>query len=143
MGYGHFCLLRLRTGSGKHELENQHCRRQSYVTPLFDLVYGFTFESDSSNVVCVDFVNGINNLSSGLVSIYPNPATYKVMVISDLPITSVELFNCTGQTPVSLRKLNEESITVHVSEVETKVYFIKFTTIEGNLIIKIFILRKY
>jgi hypothetical protein len=112
-----------------------------YVTSLYDLVYGFTCESDSSNVVCVDVVNGIDNVSSGSVFVYPNPATDKVMVKSDFPVMSVELFNCTGQISVSLRNLNEKAITVNVSALEPGVYFIRVTTVEGNLIKKIFILR--
>jgi hypothetical protein len=112
-----------------------------YVTSLFEIDYGVTCESDSSNVTCADIVNVINALNNGTVSIYPNPAKDNVVIKSDYAIRGVELLNLTGQTVFTLLDPNEKSITFSTSALEPGVYFARITSAKESTIKKISIVR--
>jgi hypothetical protein len=112
-----------------------------YVTSVFDIVYGFTCESDSSNVTCADVVNGMNVFNNGTLSIYPNPARDNVVIKSDFPITGVELFNHTVQTVFALQVPSEKTVTLNVSTLEPGVYFARIVSVKESTIQKITILR--
>lgn len=112
-----------------------------FVTSIFQIDYGLTCESDSSNVTCAGVISGTVNLDGGRISIYPNPAKDKVVIKSDIIITGIELFNCTGQSVLAMKDANEKSITVNVTALEPGVYTISIKTHNGNIIGKIAVIH--
>ncbi len=108
-----------------------------YVTSVFPTYDPQTCESDSSNVVEADVVTGIDPMSGGKISIYPNPATDNVIVKSDFTITNVEVLNYIGQTVYTRQNVSEKSLKVNVANLTAGVYFVKVTTVEGIKTVKI------
>ena len=103
-----------------------------YVTAIFD-----ECESMASNYDSVDVVTGINDLTSGSIMIYPNPATEIVNIKSDFTIVNIEVMNFLGQTVYTQRSVDMKTTKVNVSNLQAGVYFVKVTTDQGVRAVKI------
>jgi hypothetical protein len=103
-----------------------------YVTSVFT-----ECNSDSSNVVMADVMTGMDQLSKGGISIYPNPASEVVNIKSNSAITGVEVMNFVGQTVYSNSNVDATTAKLNVSTFMQGVYFVKVTTSEGSRTVKI------
>jgi hypothetical protein len=93
--------------------------------------------SDSSNLIHVDVVTGIDPLNNGMVSVYPNPATEVVNVKSDYAISQIEVMNYVGQTVYNKTNVDTKSAKIDVATFQSGVYFVKVTTSQGVRTVKI------
>ncbi len=91
-----------------------------YVTSIFPTYPSEICESDSSNVILVDVIMGIDPLNGGKISIYPNPATDNVIVKSDFTITNVEVLNYIGQTVYTRQNVSEKTLKVNVANLSCR-----------------------
>jgi len=107
-----------------------------YVTSVFDKC-----ESPASNIIDVDVISGINDLSNGTIKIYPNPATEIVNVQSDFTILDIEVMNFLGQTVYTQRSVDMKTTKINVSSLQAGVYFVKVTTQQGVRAVKITVTR--
>jgi hypothetical protein len=112
-----------------------------YVTSIFQLNNGFTCQSDSSNIVCAEVVNGINDSNTGKIFIYPNPASDIVVFADEFPITGIEIFDFTGKKTLSLQGSSEKEVTVDISEFVPGIYFARIWSGDTCTIKKITVLR--
>jgi len=103
-----------------------------YVTSVFA-----ECTSDSSNVLKVDVVTGIDNLSNGAISVYPNPATEVVNVKSDYVISQIQVMNYVGQIVYNKTNLAAKIQKIDVAGLQAGVYFVKVTTSDGVRTVKI------
>jgi hypothetical protein len=78
---------------------------------------------------------GINNLStSGLVSVYPNPA-HNELTITAQTITNVTITNLVGQTVYS-HDYNAEQVHINVADLPEGVYFVRVNGSEVRKFVK-------
>jgi len=103
-----------------------------YVTSNFnDSEAGIFLCESSSDTIPAALIVGVNNLNSGSVSIYPNPATDVVNVKSDYNITNIEVMNYIGQVVYSKKETDSRLVKINTSSFEAGVYFVKVTTSQG------------
>jgi hypothetical protein len=69
------------------------------------------------------------------VSVYPNPTTGKIQLQANSKITGVEVFDLTG-TQFSLKQKNQELREVNISHLQTGIYFLKVTLVNGEVVMK-------
>jgi len=93
--------------------------------------------SDSSNIIMVQLVIGIDKLNNGSVMIYPNPATELVNVKSDYIISQIEVMNYVGQTVYNKTNVEAKLAKINVANYQSGVYFVKVTTTQGVRTVKI------
>lgn len=98
---------------------------QYYVTAVYN-----NCESEASNTITIDVVNGINDLSAQAISIYPNPATDYVTVVANENIIRVKMMNCNGKT-VSNDLVNGNEIRINTNGLNSGLYFIQLETKSG------------
>jgi hypothetical protein len=112
-----------------------------YVTSVFQLNNGFTCQSDSSNIVCAEVVNGIDDLDIGKIIIYPNPASDIVVFANEIPIIGMELFDFTGKKILYLQGSIEKEVTVDISELLPGIYIARIWSGDTFTIKKITVLH--
>jgi len=92
----------------------------------------------SSDTITVNFpATGLNELGSGQIMIYPNPATELVNVKSDYTISKVEVINFVGQTVYTNSNVDAKTAKIDVTMLKVGVYFVKVSTSEGVRTVKI------
>jgi len=96
-------------------------------------------ESEPSNIIMVDVVTGINQLTNGSVQVYPNPATEIVSVKSNFTITNIEVMNFLGQTVYTQQGVDLKATKINVSNLQAGIYFVKVTTVQGVRSVKIMV----
>jgi hypothetical protein len=110
-----------------------------YVTSLYK-------NSDDNTILCEspsDTINvifpalGVNELTSGQIMVYPNPATEIVNIKSDYTITTVEVMNFVGQTVYTSSNVDAKTSKLNVTTFKAGVYFVKVSTTEGIRTVKI------
>jgi hypothetical protein len=113
-----------------------------FVTDVFnDSETGLWLCESSSDTITVEFpAVGINEVTSGEISIYPNPATEIVNIVSSYNIRTVDVLNFIGQKVYSTT-VDSKRTKLHVSGYQTGVYFIKVTTDQGTRTTKITVTR--
>jgi hypothetical protein len=79
----------------------------------------------------------MNELNSGQIMVYPNPATEIVNIKSDYNITSVDVMNFAGQTVLINRNVESKTAKLDVTSFKAGVYFVKVSTTEGIRTVKI------
>ena len=99
-----------------------------YVTSLFEIDYGVTCESDSSNVTCTDVVNSVAEMGAYKISVYPNPSGDKVVFSAEIPINGIELFDFTGMKVFDIQDLHEKEKIIDVSTLKPGIYFTKISS---------------
>jgi hypothetical protein len=104
-----------------------------YVTDVFNdsITNAFLCESSSDTITLHFPVVGVNEISSGQISIYPNPATDVVNIASSDDIKTVEVLNYIGQIVYSNNNVNLKNAQLNVSTFKAGVYFVKITTTIG------------
>ena len=100
---------------------------QYYVTALWD-----DGESNPSNTITVDVLEGIEDILFNSTQIFPNPATDVVNIKSDFTIESVTVYNYAGQAVVS-EAVNNKIYQVNTSEYQAGIYFFQIDTKEGRI----------
>jgi len=90
-----------------------------------------------SNILPVDIVVGIDPLTNGSITIYPNPATDNVNVKSDYTISQIEVMNYVGQTVYNKTSIEAKVAKINVVGFQSGVYFVKVTTSQGVRTVKI------
>jgi len=93
--------------------------------------------SDSSNILKVHLVVGIDQLNNGSIMVYPNPATENVNVKSDYTISRIEVMNYVGQTVYNRTNVEAKLAKINVANFQSGVYFVKVTTSQGVRTVKI------
>ena len=78
--------------------------------------------------------NGINDVISSQLSIFPNPAKDEIFIKSELPINKVEICSLTGSVLLSENNFNEK---VSISALPQGIYLLKAYTDKGLIISKI------
>jgi len=78
----------------------------------------------------------MNDLTSGQIMIYPNPATELVNIKSDYNISRVDVINFVGQTVYS-SNVDSKITKIDVTGFKVGVYFVKVSTSEGVRSVKI------
>jgi hypothetical protein len=108
-----------------------------FVTAVFE-TGDIDCESDSSNILPIDIVPGINDpINNGSIMVYPNPATDIVNVKSNYTISQIEVLNYIGQTVYNRTNLEAKTDKINVANFQTGVYFVKVTTDQGVRTVKI------
>jgi len=104
-----------------------------YVTAKVDGI-----ESGASNVVSM-LITSVDDISKAKTEVYPNPASDRISIISDLAIEELKIFNQSGQLVLQERK-NSHSFNQDISELRNGVYMIQLKTtqtiITKRLIVK-------
>ena len=91
-----------------------------------------------SDTITVNFpAIGVNELGSGQIMIYPNPATEFVNIKSDYTITSIDVINFVGQMVYTNNKVDAKLAKIDATGFKTGVYFVKVSTSEGVRTVKI------
>ncbi len=99
----------------------------AYELPMDDYVYVW-FE-------------GIEDLYTSLINIYPNPAQDMVTVTSSIPMMELTVTNYVGQV-VYISKLKEvTSIVLNTSSFKAGVYLVKIKTENGEITRRVIISR--
>ncbi|WP_458626124.1 T9SS type A sorting domain-containing protein [Winogradskyella sp. PC D3.3] len=83
---------------------------------IFTQLPNDTFDSSQATLSIADI-----NLEGSKISIYPNPATDKVNIVSNTPIDSIEVYNILGKQVQVLKGADE----VNVSKLESGIYLFK------------------
>ncbi len=85
---------------------------------------------------------GINELkASDAINLYPNPTTGLVTVSASENLSSVKVYNVTGELMLNLSNLNNKTITVDIQSFAKGLYFMKTETKDGRSITKKIILE--
>jgi len=110
-----------------------------YVTSLYNNSEDNTpLCESSSDTVSVTFpATSVNELTSGQIMIYPNPANEVVNIKSDYTITAVDVMNYVGQTVYTNRNVDSKTAKLNVTTFKVGVYFVKVSTLEGIRTVKI------
>lgn len=90
-------------------------------------------ESAPTNEKCYLVYVGIEEGNATAIKVYPNPATDVVTVEATADVRNITLVNYLGQ-PVMNQDVNGQStIKLNVSNLESGVYFVRFTTADGSV----------
>lgn len=90
-------------------------------------------ESAPTNEKCYLVYVGIEEGNAEAIKVYPNPATDVVTVEATANVRNITLVNYLGQ-PVMNQDVNGQStIKLNVSNLESGVYFVRFTTADGSV----------
>jgi hypothetical protein len=110
-----------------------------YVTSLYKNSADNSLLCESSgDTILVTFpALGVNELTSGQIMIYPNPATEVVNIKSDFTITSIDVMNFVGQTVYTNSNVETKTAKLNVTSFKAGVYFVKVSTSEGIRTVKI------
>ena len=65
--------------------------------------------------------------SASMVTVYPNPASEKVMVESNVTVNQYEIYNVAGEVIISM-PVNEKSFEINVNELPAGTYLIKMVS---------------
>lgn len=103
-----------------------------YIAFVNNTVDGFILYMDSIHVVKEDPVS-IKEIQAFEFSVYPNPASEQIQIVSPFNITSVRIINAAGQIV-----LKENSKTVVVSNLDSGVYYVE-VLINGYAVTRKFI----
>ncbi|MBL7105297.1 MAG: T9SS type A sorting domain-containing protein [Bacteroidales bacterium] len=90
-----------------------------YVTAVYD-----EGESGPSNIITLDVITAINEISGNTIQIYPNPVIDYINVKSDSKIISVELMNLMGQR-IIIQKVNELTHQINLTDLQSGIYIVK------------------
>jgi len=110
-----------------------------YVTTLFlnSFDQSVLCEASSDTITILFPATGINELGSGQIMIYPNPATEVVNMKSDYTINRVDVINFVGQTVYTNSNVDSKTAKIDVTTFKAGVYFVKVSTSEGVRTVKI------
>jgi len=90
-------------------------------------LYGVQFYPISSSISCLSLSVGDEQNIQHNISIFPNPATEKISIISDDEIESATVFNIVGAPVLSSTKKN----VIDISSLDAGIYFIRVKIVSG------------
>jgi hypothetical protein len=105
-----------------------------FVTAVFQdsLAPGPVLCEPPSDTITITFpAVGINELSNNTLSLYPNPATEVVNIVSSNDIKTIDVLNYIGQTVYSNKNMAQKTAQLNVTGFRSGVYFVKVTTTGG------------
>ncbi len=110
-----------------------------YVTSVYkNSATNTTLCESSSDTITITFpAVGMNELTSGQIMVYPNPATEVVNIRSDFTITGVDVMNFVGQTVYTIGNADAKTAQLNVTSFKAGVYFVKVSTSAGIRTVKI------
>ncbi|MBO6118191.1 MAG: T9SS type A sorting domain-containing protein [Bacteroidales bacterium] len=97
---------------------------------VFSLAYNGNGETGKCNILVFNTTKGVGLdelINNAQVSVYPNPASERVVVASLAPISNVELINTLGQVVYSNNNM-ANGYNIPVSSLEKGTYFVKVRT---------------
>jgi hypothetical protein len=115
---------------------------ENTVTNLSEGAYAFTSDKGTfHNRFTLQFeeelVLGTNDNSLDAVSIFPNPTSGIVNVVSPLdPITTITVMDLRGRLISTTEYNNQNTIQLDINNLTSSIYFIKLSTAGGNSITK-------
>ncbi len=74
------------------------------------------------------FVTGVNELQTGSIMLYPNPATDNITITSTQGIENLTVFNATGQMIEQKSFGNKQQLVLNTSKYDAGVYYVKIET---------------
>ena len=80
---------------------------------------------------------GIHENNAQNLRAFPNPASEMVDITSDFNIQQIELISYVGKIVKNLNAVSSKRIQLNVADLPSGIYFIKATTDQGNITIKI------
>ncbi len=109
----------------------------TYNTPGdYNVTLVATSDFGSSTKVKTGYIHvggvGINEHSSAVVSIFPNPVMDIMNIQGNSSIKQVQIFNLVGQLVFS-QELNSKTVTVNTSAIQTGVYNVKISMDNGTV----------
>jgi hypothetical protein len=79
---------------------------------------------------------GVDDLTSGMIQVYPNPATdYVKLAVTD-DITEIRVMNYVGQMMDAMNVTSTKLIQLNTSSYATGTYMIEFRTANGDTVTK-------
>ena len=111
-----------------------------YITAVFQdsLNPGTNLCEPSSDTITILYPTvGIDDQTNSSLSLYPNPATEIVNIVSTNDIKAVEVLNYIGQTIYTNKNISLKKVQLNVTTFKAGVYFMKVTTTDGIRITKI------
>lgn len=90
-------------------------------------------ESAPTNEKCYLVYVGIEEGNANAIKVYPNPATDVVTVEATADVRNITLVNYLGQPVMSQDVNGQSTIKLNVSNLESGVYFVRFTTADGSV----------
>ncbi|MBN1340327.1 MAG: carboxypeptidase regulatory-like domain-containing protein [Bacteroidales bacterium] len=88
-------------------------------------------ESPASNVIEVDLIDAVNEITVSSIVVYPNPATDLVNIQSDLPMSRIIVINSQGQIVYEKDDVNDVRYQINTGTFQTGVYYLKLETEKG------------
>jgi hypothetical protein len=95
----------------------------------------------SSDTITVDVITGIQNLKSGQVVLFPNPASGNLNILSDLPVRRVEIIDLLGTVVCRKEICHDLKLTLEISKLSTGIYLLHLLTDQGTRILKFTVQR--
>lgn len=89
------------------------------------------------NMDCAYINNSLSNLSPGTnFIIYPNPSSNEITVRANHPIEIIRILDLSGRTILEENSKIQLEKSLHISNLETGIYFLELTTKEGTQVSK-------
>ncbi|MBL7137232.1 MAG: T9SS type A sorting domain-containing protein [Bacteroidales bacterium] len=115
---------------------------QYYITAIFnyDIYSFFLCESIPSDTVEI-VITSIPEPQHSTLSVFPNPATDMLKVISDCPIDHIEISTYLGQQELAIQEINALKTEIDVSNLLPGMYLVKVVTRQGLKVAKITVVK--
>ncbi len=85
------------------------------------------FMVNVDNIMLYRTYNDVPENMQSLVALYPNPATEKLMIQSEVTVNQYDIYNVAGEMILS-KPVDEKSFDINVSELPAGTYLIKMTS---------------
>ncbi|MCL2072992.1 MAG: choice-of-anchor J domain-containing protein [Marinilabiliaceae bacterium] len=94
--------------------------------------FNYTMPNENKTLTANFEYVGIKSLVSSTLSVYPNPATDKLYISSEISINAISLFDATGRIVLVYEKVGNSEFTIDISGLSSGVYFVNIddTTIK-------------
>jgi hypothetical protein len=86
--------------------------------------------------ITMTIIVGIDDLTSGMIQVYPNPATDYVKLAVTEDVTEIRVMNYVGQVMDAMNVVDTKLIQLNTSSYATGTYMIEFKTANGNSVTK-------
>lgn len=85
------------------------------------------FMVNVDNIMLYRTYNDVTENMQSLVALYPNPATEKLMIQSEVTVNQYDIYNVAGEMILG-KPVDEKSFDINVSELPAGTYLIKMTS---------------
>ncbi|MFZ4522148.1 MAG: T9SS type A sorting domain-containing protein [Bacteroidales bacterium] len=109
-----------------------------YITDLQkDLPSNTILCEAAGDTLVVDFSLGVETIGNSAIRIYLNASNNLIVVKSDTPVESCEVFNILGHTELTLAPEKRSEFTIPVTGLKNGVYLVKIKNASGNVVRKV------